>query len=107
MIDRDLQQLFDRVKGGDAVAEQQLDRALQPVVSHAVRKIMQTRAYGTPLGQQVRRLLAQDRGEGLANPATDDGMTVLSVARAICRQTVARLKSCGWQERHATETVCA
>jgi hypothetical protein len=104
MIDRDLQQLFDRVREGDAVAEQQLDRALEPVVSHAVRKIVQTKAFGTPLGQQVRQLLAQESDQGFSNPST---MTVLAVARAICRQTVARLKACDWQGRQATETVWA
>jgi hypothetical protein len=107
MKDQTLQLLFDRVKGGDAVAEQQLDRALQPVVSHAVRRIIQTEAYGTPLGQRVRGLLAEDGMAAFSNPSADLGAAALAVARKICRQTMARLKSPGWEGRHAAETVWA
>jgi hypothetical protein len=106
-MNHDLQMLFDRVKSGDLVAERQLDRALEPVVSRAVRRIMQTEDYGTPLGQRVRGLLAEDAASGFSSPSEDLRTAALTVARKICRQTVARLKSFGWEGRHAAETVWA
>ena len=55
-----LQGLLDRVRDGDARAAQELQRAMQPVLSRAVRQILQAQDYDTPLGQRVWGVLAED-----------------------------------------------
>jgi hypothetical protein len=98
-----LQGLFDRVRSGDAEAAQQLHRALQPVLSRAVRRILQDKEYDTPLGQRVWGVLAEDGC--CASPSEDLAPTALAVAQKICRQTVAGLKAPGRTPQHALETV--
>jgi hypothetical protein len=98
-----LQGLFDRVRSGDDEAAQQLHRALQPVLSRAVRRILQDQEYGTPLGQRVWGVLAED---GCCTaPSGDLAPTALAVAQKICRQTVAGLKLPATAAHHAAETV--
>ena len=97
-----LQGLLDRVRGGDPDAAQQLQRAMQPVLSRAVRQILQTQEYGTPLGQRVWGVMAED-GLPRASDRTED--TAFAVAQKICRQTVASLGSPECGQRHAQETV--
>ena len=55
-----LQGLLDRARAGDARAAQELQRAMQPVLSRAVRQILQAQDYDTPLGQRVWGVLAED-----------------------------------------------
>jgi uncharacterized protein YllA (UPF0747 family) len=98
------QTLVERIRGGDAVAAQQLQRALRPVVSRDVRRILEANEYRSPLGQRVRRLLAE--GGSFTDPAEDLGATVHAVAQTICGQTVARLTSSEWADRPAAETLC-
>jgi hypothetical protein len=98
-----LQGLFDRVRDGDAEAAQQLHRALQPVLSRAVRHILQDQEYDTPLGQRVWSVLAEDGA--WTSPSDDLVPTALAVTQKICRQTVAGLKAPGRAPQHALETV--
>jgi hypothetical protein len=100
-----LQTLVERARGGDTTAAQQLHRALKPVVSRDVRRILEAEEYGSPLGQRVRRLLAEADMPGFS--ASDDlGPTVYAVAQKICGQTVARLTASEWADRSAAETLC-
>jgi hypothetical protein len=105
-----MQGLLDRVRGGDALAAQQLQRAMQPVLSRAVRQILQAQEFGTPLGQRVWGVMAEDgisrgsdRSEDLG--CEDLGRTAFAVAQKICRQTVAGLGSPECGQRPALETV--
>ena len=100
-----LQSLFDRVRGGDADAAQQLQRAMQPVLSRAVRQILQAQDYGTPLGQRVWGVMAEDGIPRVSDRSEDLGPTAFAVAQKICRQTVAGLGSPECGQRHAQETV--
>jgi hypothetical protein len=101
-----LQGLVERIRGGDSIAAHQLHRALRPVVSRDVRRILEAKEYSSPLGQRVRRLLADPDMLGFSNPAEDLEPTVRAVAQTICGQTVARLTSLEWAERPAAETLC-
>jgi hypothetical protein len=105
MKSQNLQGLLDRVRDGDADAAQQLHRALQPVLSRAVRRILQDQEYDTPLGQRVWGVLAEDGA--CPAPADDLVPTALAVAQKICRQTVAGLKAPGRAPQYALETVWA
>jgi hypothetical protein len=100
-----LQGLFDRVRDGDARAAQELQRAMQPVLSRAVRQILQAQDYDTPLGQRVWGVLAEDGIPSCSDPSEDLGPTAFAVAQKICRQTVAGLGTPEWGQRHAQETV--
>jgi hypothetical protein len=101
-----LQGLVERVRGGDAAAAQQLRRALKPVVSRDVRRILEADEYSSPLGQRVRRLLAEADMPGFSDSSEDLGPTVHAVTQKICGQTVARLTSSEWAGRPAAETLC-
>jgi hypothetical protein len=101
-----LQGLVERIRGGDSEAAQQLHRALKPVVSRDVRRILEAEEYGSPLGQRVRRLLADVDMPDFSDASGDLGPTVRAVAQKICGQTVARLTSLEWADRPAAETLC-
>src|SRR5260221_4623251 len=99
-----LQDLLDRVRAGDALAAQQLQRAMQPVLTRAVRKILQTQDFGTPLGQRVWGVLAEDGIPRLSEASEEFEPTAFAVPPKICRQTVAGLGSPESVQRHAQET---
>jgi hypothetical protein len=101
-----LQGLVERIRGGDTAAAQQLHRALKPVVSRDVRRILKAEEYSSPLGQRVRRLLAEADMRGFSDPSEDLEPTVRAVAQQICGQTMARLTSLEWVDRSAAETLC-
>lgn len=100
-----MQDLLDRVRGGDTNAANQLQRAMQPVLSRAVRQILQTQDYRTPLGQRVWGVMAEDGLPRVSDRSEDLGHTAFAVAQKICRQTVAGLGSPDCGQRHAQETV--
>ena len=102
-----MQGLLDRVRGGDADAAQQLQRAMQPVLSRAVRQILQAQDFGTPLGQRVWGVMAEDGILRVSERSEDLGRTAFAVAQKICRQTVAGLGTPVCGQRHAQETVCS
>jgi hypothetical protein len=101
-----VQGLVERIRGGDTDAAQQLHRALKPVVSREVRRILQAEEYGSPLGQCVLRVLTEAKMTGISDPAENLGPTVHAVTQKICGQTVARLTSSEWADRPAAETLC-
>jgi hypothetical protein len=101
-----IQGLVERIRGGDTDAALQLHRALKPVVSREVRRILQAEEYGSPLGQRVRRVLAEADMTGISDPAEDLRPTVHAVAQKICGQAVARLTSLACADHPAAETLC-
>jgi hypothetical protein len=100
-----MQGLLERVRGGDALAAQQLQRAMQPVLSRAVRQIIQAQEFGTPLGQRVWGVMAEGGMSRVSARSEDLGPTVFAVSQKICSQTVAGLGSPECGQRLAQETV--
>jgi hypothetical protein len=98
-----LQGLLDRVKDGDQAAAERLQRLLQPVVFRAVRRVLQTQDYGTPVGRHVRCFL----NEAGAAYVPDGPAVLAQITQAICGQTLADLRTQGRSELTALETVLA
>lgn len=96
--------LIERVQKGEPAATDHLQLMLRTVVGRAVRRVLQTEDYATPLGQRVQGLLAE---VGTVVPFGKDHAlesTAHRITQAICGQTVARLRSEG---RSACDTVLA
>jgi hypothetical protein len=105
-----LQNLLERVKDGDGVAADRFQRVLRPVLAEAVRRVLQTEDYATPLGRRVHDLL-DEAGIAASAVASCLDSTTRTITQALCGQTVARLQTtaapraaAAW---HARETVLA
>ena len=99
-----LNDLIERVQSGDAAATEHLRRMLRTVIGHRVRRVLQTEAYDTPLGQRVHGLLAEVGTTVPCGAHAALESTAHRITQAICGQTVARLRSEG---RSACDTVLA
>jgi hypothetical protein len=99
-----LNDLIERVQGGDAAATDHLQRMLRIVVGRSVRRVLQTEQYDTPLGQRVQGLLAEVGATVPCGAGAAMEFTAHRITQAICGQTVARLRSEG---RSACDTVLA
>jgi hypothetical protein len=107
MQSQHLNGLIERVQGGDVAATERFDGMLRIVLGRAVRRVLQTEDYGTPLGRRVQGLLTEGGTSVPLGPLGRADLldsTAHQITQTICGQTVARLRSEG---RSARDTVWA
>ena len=99
------QTLADQVMRGDPTAKARLREKLEPQMVHIVRQALQGRSEQTPIERQI---FTAARCLGLENPRAsrqDQDDFIRAVARCVCSQVIANLRSQQDSAFLTTETV--